>query len=187
MKLCSFIIPTRGRPRQLVESVESIFGTAADKDCVEVFLKVDDDDSATISVLPRIVNRNVRVLIAPRLGGYDDLWVFQSELTRLAVGDWVCYWNDDAIMKCEPPWDRALAAAPRCGFVVQPEIHQLNASRYYKDRRSGFPFFPRPIFTMSTARHPIDKAMVEGLYGQGWSPHFLPGVTIIHNRHEPKH
>lgn len=109
--LVSILMPTRGRPRLLRESVDSLYSKCVDKSCLEFIFKVDDDDLEVIEVVKELAKVvPSQVIISPRGAGYYDLHHIVNYLSSLAKGDWLFIFNDDARMLTDG-WDQILAKA----------------------------------------------------------------------------
>jgi glycosyltransferase involved in cell wall biosynthesis len=107
--LVSVLLPSRGRVGHLAKALDSLWSMASDRGCFEVLVKVDDDDSATIAYLTELNDTHpfipVRWFCTPRGGGYHDLHVWYNEiLAPAATGDWLWFFNDDAVVQTQG-WD----------------------------------------------------------------------------------
>lgn len=104
--LVSVLLPTRGRPHRLVQSMGSLFNHALNKPSIEFLLKVDDDDKETLDFLKNSIDASsrVRVFCSPRGNGYRDMHLWINHLASQARGKWLIIWNDDAMM-LTPQWD----------------------------------------------------------------------------------
>lgn len=105
--LVSVLIPTRGRVPYLLQSVDSLWSLAMDKE-IEFIFKADTDDEPTIAAIKHLSNIvPVKALVSPRGNGYKDLHVWVNEMAAMAEGDWILVWNDDAVMKTVA-WDQMI-------------------------------------------------------------------------------
>lgn len=186
MKTCTLFLPSRGRFNLLLESVSSLINTADMPWDFDIHVKFDDDDYESILRVEELLElRHVRVLIAPRLNGYPSLETFYDLMAEWSDAAWVCCWNDDAIMRGRS-WDTLLRSVPTTGFIVQPEIYQLNQSKYFRSEGGAFPFFPRLCwkqFGWERLIQPTDTRIDQLLRIQnGWKTQFLEGVTVFHDR-----
>lgn len=206
--LMSVLIPTRARPERLIQTARSFRGFFDSDDDVEILVRIDHDDADTIAAISRIVEAgpNVRVFGGSRLGGYADLHVFYGELAKLAVAPWVWIMNDDAWVRRQESWQLAMEFAPSVlpGFfesapslsawlrarrtdrvIIQPDVYQLNQSRYPKCEGGAFPIVPTRCweqFGYAMPESPIDTWLDHTLRQYGWVTEFLPGVTVQHDR-----
>ncbi len=104
--LVSVLIPTRGRPLDLCESIDSIYSLAMDKNHLEFILKIDDDDTETIRVAERLEKiLPLKKIVSPRGNGFHDMHHWVNDMCRLATGDWLFLFNDDARMLTQD-WDK---------------------------------------------------------------------------------
>lgn len=91
----SVLLPTRGRPKSLATSVDSLLWRARPEYPVEILIGADPDDTATLEwPLPPGVTR----WVAPERHGYRQLHLYYNHLAKMAGGEWLMLWNDDAIM-----------------------------------------------------------------------------------------
>jgi hypothetical protein len=184
--LCSVLIPSRARPEQLKETIASIRDAAQDADAYEILVRIDDDDAASAGLPEDLrIYGNVKVMVGSRCEGYASLnKVFYRELEEIASGSWCWIMNDDAVVIGED-WDSKLAAVPLTGYIVQPEIEQLNASVYEHNECTGFPCYPRKCWKqlgMLEYPNPCDSTLPPFLFERGWKTWFLSGITVHHRR-----
>lgn len=110
--LVSIMLPTRGRPTQLLESVESCVNTAKDPTKLEFIIKVDEDDLDTIETT-RLLSKSISptkltTIISPRGNGFLDIHHWYNQLMwPKATGDWLLLWNDDSRMLTKG-WDEII-------------------------------------------------------------------------------
>jgi hypothetical protein len=116
--LVSVLLPTRGRPEALIESVTSLFETAGDDKSFEVLYAVDTDDEGTLEVMLSDLLRTGtdQVKVYPERHGYANLHEYINGLVPHARGQWLMLWNDDAIMQTYG-WDWRIRELP-CRFVL---------------------------------------------------------------------
>lgn len=107
--LISILIPTRGRPDLLTAAMDSCYSLSCYKD-LEFILKIDADDVPTQETAQRMIAGGlpVRTLITDRGRGYLDMPLWVSEMSRMAKGDWLFLFNDDARVETQD-WDWKLA------------------------------------------------------------------------------
>lgn len=106
----SILLPTRGRTETLKRSLESLISKAAQPTRLELLLGLDEDDQATTEyikaeIAPMLMKYNVecRANIFKPLG-YENLHTYVNTLAGHSNGEWLFFWNDDAIMNSEG-WD----------------------------------------------------------------------------------
>jgi len=123
--LVSVLLPTRGRPQALRESVGSLFETAGDHNAFEVLYAVDaDDQEDTLTAVDQMMldGGRHRVKIFQERHGYANLHEYVNYLAGRPygwagpAGDWLMLWNDDAIMQTYG-WDWRIRELP-CRFIL---------------------------------------------------------------------
>lgn len=106
--MISALLPSRGRPESLAESIASLFTLAADPGAVEVLVAADPDDDETRTAAV-VAGWQVRTWTAPERYGYARLHEYYNHLAAIAAGEWCLLWNDDATMRTQG-WDQVIAA-----------------------------------------------------------------------------
>ena len=73
--LVTVLLPTRGRPKELFDSVESLYNLAINKDKIEFLFRVDTDDLPSIDVCNKLTESlpNARMVVDRRGQGYADM------------------------------------------------------------------------------------------------------------------
>jgi hypothetical protein len=144
--LISVLLPTRGRPHSLQESVNSLVDLADDIEQVEILCAVDPDDESAIKVCRELRKVwQVSSFIAPWRYGYGRLHEYFNFLASEATGDWLMLWNDDARMVTEG-WDTIITEqqyVPR-GITRPSEVLFMDA--WYPcsgERGNIFPVWPQ--------------------------------------------
>ena len=181
--ICSVLIPSRARPRRLLASVASLLETS-DPGSAEILVRIDDDDAASLAIVPDLEEIGVRVSVGARGRGYEQLACFYDDLARLAEAPWIWVMNDDARVVGRG-WNRLLRALPLDGRVAQAEIYQLGMSRYRHCEGNAFPIVPTRAWQRighPVAQGPIDTWIDQISRGAGWSTAFLDGVEVVHDR-----
>lgn len=88
----SVLLPSRGRPDMLRDSIESL-----GKGDYEVLVRYDGDDKT----MPlKGLGRHVRQIAGERVG-YKGFHLMINELASQAEGEWLLLWNDDAVMQSD--------------------------------------------------------------------------------------
>lgn len=108
--IISILLPTRGRKEMLKRSLESLITTASNPGRLEVLLGLDNDDVDVIEyikteIAPFLQEHKVecRAQIFKPLG-YTQLHTYVNTLAGASTGEWLFFWNDDAIMD-STGWD----------------------------------------------------------------------------------
>lgn len=136
----SMLLPARGRPKNLKESIDSVFDLAALPGRVEVLVRLDDCDPCLqdeLEILGKYPRESVRVFQGKRLG-YSRMHEYYNKLAELATGDWLFLWNDDITMRSSY-WDQLLCNAPL--FSVQFPRRDIVATTDYT-----LPVVGRPVY-----------------------------------------
>ena len=104
-KFLSILIPTRLRFDKLTACLDKFASQipTAQLSMVEFIIKFDADDHESIARINELPfdKFDLQVYVAPRLGGYKDLYVFYNQCARLSHGKLIMMWNDDATFKTE--------------------------------------------------------------------------------------
>lgn len=186
--LCSFLLPTRKRGRQLAESINSIYRMAQNGSNAEVICRVDFDDVETMKWIAARSDGflNIKMICGHRGPGYAELGDMMMQCASIATGKWCWVWNDDSVFARDLPWDIVLSEAPTWGAIVQPEIHSLGGSTYLLHEGGAFPCVPTrcwETFGLTKFSNRIDVELDKVLRVQnGWKTHFLKGIEVHHER-----
>jgi len=113
----SILLPTRGRIESVKKSVQSLLDKAIEPENIEILFRLDDDDDTDPEELQSL-HTNVKIIIGPRLKGYQSLNIFYNELCEIATGEWFFLWNDDAVMLSDC-WDLFLMDECKNKLLVQ--------------------------------------------------------------------
>lgn len=100
--MISVLCPSRNRPGLLERSLRSLRETASDPSRLEMWAGIDPDDPVDWLSL------DAHCYFAPERFGYMQLHRYYNEMARLATGQWLLLWNDDAVMRT-PGWDEIIA------------------------------------------------------------------------------
>lgn len=109
----SILLPTRGRTEQLATSIASLLDLADAPDQIEWMLGFDTDDQDSLSyfeenIAPTIdASGGTYTVLGFDPVGYERLNVYVNTLADHGTGDWLVFWNDDAVMKSQH-WDTAI-------------------------------------------------------------------------------
>lgn len=106
----SILLPTRKRTQTLVNSISSLLANAADTSRIEILIAYDEDDdesreffASTWQPFLSQCQATTKVFETERFG-YLKLYKYVNFLATQASGDWIMFWNDDALMLTEN-WD----------------------------------------------------------------------------------
>lgn len=143
--LISVLLPTRGRPQLLRESVQSLLETCSDPRSFEVLYAVDDDDQdETCAVIDQLIwaGGRHRTKIFQERYGYARLHEYVNFLSGQPAppswagpdGRWLLLWNDDAVMQTYG-WDAEIAK--------WPDRYVLDLWSNHEPETCAFPCVPR--------------------------------------------
>lgn len=106
----SILLPTRKRTQALVRSLNSLLASADDTSRIEVLIAYDEDDEESKSFFANIwpgyldqCKATSRIFETERFG-YTRLNRYVNLLAENASGEWLFFWNDDALMETDG-WD----------------------------------------------------------------------------------
>lgn len=179
----SVLLPTRGRTDALSRSVMTLVDTAADKSRLEIMLAFDDDDVASIDYFQQNIaslldSRGVSytALQTPKLG-YIRLNEYVNVLAQHSRGQWLMFWNDDAVMQTLN-WDDRIREHDGYFRVLRMPTH--NQHPY-----AIFPIVPREWYDLFgyISDHQISDAWVSQIAYMLDIMHNIP-VDVMHDRHD---
>jgi len=109
----SILLPTRKRTAAVIKSIGSLLANAKDTSRIEILVAYDDDDEESREFfaetwLPFLeqCQATSKVFETERFG-YLRLYKYVNFLAEQASGDWIMFWNDDALMLTEN-WDEEI-------------------------------------------------------------------------------
>lgn len=109
----SVLLPTRKRIQAVVNSIGSLLANAKDTSRIEILIAYDDDDAESRQFFeetwhPFVAQSQAttKVFETERFG-YLRLYKYVNFLAEQATGDWIMFWNDDALMLTEN-WDEEI-------------------------------------------------------------------------------
>ena len=177
----SVLLPSRGRPDSLRAALRNIPGTCENPGRVEILLRLDDDDSATLAVRDSLAAEcapvRLRIAVGLRGAGYAAFHLFVNELAGMADGDFLLLHNDDSRIETRG-WD-ALAAARRGRLAV------LNPATP-NSRLNIFPMAHRKVFELlgHFSLNPHCDSWMESVARRAEIQDDFPGMTMRHIRDE---
>ena len=140
-KKISILLPTRGRKQTLLASVQSLLDKISGIEHIEILFAVDQDDNEGMPyflqhVCPYIEALKIhhQILICPSWG-YSELHRYLNLLASHAQGQWLFFWNDDAIMETEL-WDQEI-------IKYTGQFKLLSVITHNEHPYSIFPIVPR--------------------------------------------
>jgi hypothetical protein len=168
--LISVLLPSRGRPKPLIESIGSLLDLADRPGTVQVLVAADPDDAGTREVdLPW----QASIWTAPERYGYPRLHEYVNRLAEQADGEWLMLWNDDARILTHG-WDTLVHDQPPA--VLWPHSNDIPTC-------NTFPIWPRAwtdhLGHVSLSPH--CDSWIQFL-GQTLGRHERVDVDILHDR-----
>lgn len=106
----SILLPTRKRTEAVVKSIGSLLANAKNPEAIEILIAYDNDDDESREFFSNTwfpfleqAGSQTKVFETERFG-YLRLYKYVNFLAEQAQGDWIMFWNDDALMLTEH-WD----------------------------------------------------------------------------------
>jgi len=168
--LISVLLPSRGRPKALAESIDGLLDLADRPGAVQVLIAADPDDADTRTVdLPW----QASVWTAPERYGYPRLHEYVNRLAEQADGDWLMLWNDDARILTEG-WDTVVHEQQP--GVLWPHSNDIPTC-------NTFPIWPKAWTDAlgHVSLSPHCDSWIQYL-GQALNRHECVDVEILHDR-----
>ncbi len=137
----SFLIPSRGRPEALLESLNSL---GIERDGLEALVWVDSDDPFLDRYLELPGGR--AVLFVKERVGYLNGHVMLNFLAGQATRDWLMLWSDDALMANANWFNLFKEFASRFDPVVEPVV--INTWNPDNGRGNLLPILSRCYYTL---------------------------------------
>ena len=106
----TFLIPTRYRYEDLLDSLNEIYSKALNKDNIHVIVTVYKDDDQTVNNIENIKNihNNINVLVNEDLNlGYIDMYKLWDKMANLVNTDLLALWTDRIRIQTNH-WDNIL-------------------------------------------------------------------------------
>jgi hypothetical protein len=177
------LLPTRGRTTALETSVMSLVNNVDVPEKVQILLGFDDDDRSSLDYFvehigPKVAAAGIswQALEFPRLG-YARLNEYVSKLAGFANAHWLCFWNDDAIMKTSG-WDTKISQHNGKFKCLRMPTH--NSHPY-----AIFPVVPREwyLFFGYLSPHQISDAWISQM---SYMLDIMENINVevLHDRHD---
>lgn len=139
----SIILPTRKRTQALVNSLNSLLANAADTSNIEILIAYDEDDQESKEFFATQwadyigqCSATSKIFETERFG-YTRLNEYINLLGDNASGDWIFFWNDDALMETERWDEQVLKHSPDKIKLLRMPCTSMNHPF------ALFPVFPR--------------------------------------------
>lgn len=178
----SVLLPTRGRTEALAASLMSLVDLADDASRLQFLLAFDDDDQSSQNffkneIAPEIDAKGARyqaLRFVPM--GYVRLNEYVNQLGARASGQWLMFWNDDAVMETKG-WDSRISTVDRFRVLRMPTHNQ--------HPYAIFPIVPRQwieVFGYLSAHQISDAWISQVAYMVGIMENI--DVQVTHRRHD---
>lgn len=176
----SVLIPTRGRPKRLLKTLDSLRETSTVANSYEIILRTDDDDEETANLVFDVRDK-IHAIKRKRLG-YGRCSEMYREIAECAVAPWIWIMNDDCTVRGKG-WDAQVKNSIYEEVIFQPEFYQLNES-VYRGGGYTFPMVQNGCWVFAgDLIEPIDLYLDTLLRVEHkWPVKLLDGVTVYHER-----
>lgn len=153
----SILLPTRKRTEAVVKSIGSLLANATDTSRIEILVAYDDDDLESREFFETVwtpfleqSSATSRVFETERFG-YLRLYKYVNFLAEQATGDWIMFWNDDALMLTEG-WDEEIVKND--GFFGLLRMPCVTMNHPF----ALFPIIPREWFDFFGCISPVNHS-----------------------------
>lgn len=172
----SVLLPVRGRPIPMEQCLHTLISTATKPERIEVLIAFDDDDTDTIDyfvdvIAPYLDAKGVTysAMQFKRLG-YIRLNEYLNELANHSTGQWIFFWNDDAVMTTSA-WDDVIREH-------NDQFTLLRAETNHEHPYAIFPILPRKWveLTGNISPHQINDAWTSQI---GWMLDIVTTIPVM--------
>ena len=172
----SVLLPVRGRPIPMEQCLHTLIDTATRPERVEVLIAFDDDDTDTMDyfvdvIAPYLDAKGVTysAMQFKRLG-YIRLNEYLNELANHSTGQWIFFWNDDAVMTTAA-WDDVIREH-------NDQFTLLRAETNHEHPYAIFPILPRKWveLTGNISPHQINDAWTSQI---GWMLDIVTTIPVM--------
>jgi hypothetical protein len=172
----SVLLPVRGRPIPMEQCLHTLISTATKPERIEVLIAFDDDDIDTIDyfvdvIAPYLDTKGVTysAMQFKRLG-YIRLNEYLNELANHSTGQWIFFWNDDAVMTTSA-WDDVIREH-------NDQFTLLRAETNHEHPYAIFPILPRKWveLTGNISPHQINDAWTSQI---GWMLDIVTTIPVM--------
>lgn len=157
-KQISILLPTRGRTHTLLTSIQSLLSRISGIEHIELLIAVDQDDHEGMpyfleQVCPYIEQLKIhhQIMVCPSWG-YSELHRYVNVMAEHAQGQWLFFWNDDAVMTTDH-WDQEIVK-------YTDQFKLLSVITHNEHPYSIFPIVPRKWFEVvgHLSQHSLNDA-----------------------------
>lgn len=172
----SVLLPVRARPGPMEQCLRTLIDTANRPGRIEVLIAFDDDDTDTIDyfvdvLAPYLDSKGVTysAMQFKRLG-YLRLNEYLNKLANHSTGNWIFFWNDDAVMTTNH-WDDIIRQ-------YDDRFALLRAETNHEHPYAIFPILPRKWveITGNISPHQINDAWTSQI---GWMLDIVITIPVM--------
>ncbi len=131
--MISVLLPSRGRPALLQQSVESLRDNAWQPDKLDICVAYDHDEwETTGKTAARMLDEGlIHSIYSPGVRfGYAQLQRYYNALAEKSRGEWLMLWNDDATMQTHHwDWEIDSESEDAAALILEPK-HNLSDSGF---------------------------------------------------------
>lgn len=179
----SILLPTRGRTDALDRSIMSLINLASSPKNLQFVIAFDNDDKASSthfvdSIASKINDAGAKYTcleFAPM--GYIRLNEYVNKCAKVATGDWLMFWNDDAFME-SAGWDKEIVKHTGKFCCLRMPTHQEHPYAI-------FPIVPKQWYELFgyLSAHQISDAWISQI---SYMLDIVKNikVKVVHDRHD---
>lgn len=164
--IISVCMPTFRRIARCEEAIRSIVAACDVPESIEICLRVQIGDDASIEHIPQFMALapTVRIVVGLSYGGYLRHHLFFHDVARIADGQWIWLIDDDmTVARGESGIGMdTMMSAQELNAIVLPQHYRLNNSGYDYCTDTPAIFMPANCwmdFEMAKAGPPLDRAI----------------------------
>jgi hypothetical protein len=181
--LISILLPSRGRTDALDRSIMSLIDLASDTKNLQLIVAFDNNDLSSSlyfinNIAPKINASGARYtcLEFPPMG-YIRLNEYVNQCAKIATGDWLMFWNDDAFME-SAGWDKEI-------IKHTGEFCCLRMPTHNEHPYAIFPIVPKQWYELFgyLSEHQISDAWISQI---SYMLDIVKNidVKVVHDRHD---
>lgn len=179
----SILLPTRGRTQALERSIMSLIDMATDPTQLQFMLAFDNDDKESSTYFVNNIAGKINAAAARYTClefapiGYIRLNEYVNHCAQASSGDWLMFWNDDAVMQ-SANWDQEIQKHTGKFCCLRIPTHNLHPYAI-------FPIVPRQWYELFeyVSPHQLSDAWISQIC---YMLDIMKNVDIqvLHDRHD---
>lgn len=189
--IISVCIPTFRRVERCKEAIRSIVNACDDPANIEICLRVQHGDVASMEQIPQLVGLApvVRVVVGLTYGGYKNHHLFFNDVARIADGTWMWLIDDDCTVERfqNGLGIDSIMASQEANSIVLPRTYWLNTSSYDYCTDTPAVMIPTAWWSehqIAKAGSPLDRAVLGTLRKKGIGTRFID-IEYHHHHDSP--